>query len=145
MAGHTIRRFADFEVGARAEFRKTVTEADVHLFAGLSGDQNPLHVDAEFAARTRFGQRLVHGALVAGLVSAALTRLGIGHLYVSQSIRFRRPVLIGDTVTAAAAIVEKQPERQRLRVATTCTNQRGEVVADGEAVLQCMPELFGEA
>lgn len=144
MIGHRIRRFDDFDIGARAEFRKTLTEGDVHLFAGLTGDQNPLHVDAAFAAGTRFGRRLVHGALISGFVSAALTRLGTGHVYVSQQIRFRQPVFIGDTVTATAQVVEKLPDRQRLRIATTCTNQRGEVVSEGEAVVQCMPELFGE-
>lgn len=137
-----IKSFDDFFIGQRTTFTKTVTEADVYLLAGLTGDQNPLHVDAEFGKKTRFGQRVVHGVMAAGFVSAALTRLGIGHVYVFQSLRFRHPVFIGDTVTATAEIVEKLPEKQRLRVRTVCHNQRGEQVVEGEAILQCMPELF---
>jgi acyl dehydratase len=142
MTEYRVKQFTDFHVGSQSVYSKIVTERDIDAFAALSGDRNPLHVDAEFAGRTRFGQRVVHGALAASFVSAALTELGIGHVYVSQQIRFRRPVFPGDTVTATAEIVEKLPERSRLRVQTTCTNQHGEVVNEGEAVLQCMPELF---
>lgn len=138
-----VKTLADFHVGDRSTFVKTVTEADTYLLAGITGDQNPLHVDAEFARKTRFGQRLGHGVLAAGFISAALTGLGIGHVYVSQSLRFRLPVYIGDTLSATAEITVKLPERQRLQVLTICTNQRGERVVEGEAVLQCMPELFG--
>ena len=142
MGEYEIKRFADFHVGDCALFTKTVTEADVDTFAGISGDGNPLHVDAAFAEHTRFGRRLVHGALAASYVSAALTQLGIGHVYVSQQTKFRRPVFPGDTLTATAVIVEKLPERERMRVETRCTNQDGAVVNEGEAMLQCMPELF---
>jgi 3-hydroxybutyryl-CoA dehydratase len=141
----TIMSFEDFQVGAQSSFSKTVTDADVSIFAGISGDLNPLHIDSEYAARTRFGQRLVHGALSSAFISASLTRLGIGHVYISQEVRFRKPLFIGDTVTATSEIVEKLPDKQRLRVKTTCTNQEGEAVTVGEAVLQCMPELFGGA
>lgn len=143
MPDHMIMQYADFAVGDRSTFTKTVTEADVYLFAGLSGDQNPLHVDAEFARGTRFGGRIAHGILASGYVSAALTGLGIGHVYLSQSVQFLRPVRIGDTITAVAEIVEKLPEKRRLRVSTYCVNQRQERVNAGEAVLQCLPELFG--
>lgn len=143
MSDYVINRYNDFQVGARSTVSRTITEEDVSLFAGLSGDRNPLHVDAEFARQTRFGERIAHGILACGLVSAALTGLGIGHVYVSQQVRFLRPVRLGDTLTAVAEILEKMPERQRLRVATYCSNQRMERVNEGEAVLQCMPELFG--
>jgi acyl dehydratase len=142
LESYEIKRFADFHVGDTAAIARTVTERDIDAFAEISGDANPLHVDAGFAHQTRFGRRVVHGALAASFVSAALTRLGIGHVYVSQQTRFRRPVFPGDTLTATALIVEKLPERDRLRVKTTCTNQDGAVVNEGEAVLQCMPELF---
>lgn len=142
MALCPIKGYADFHVGERSTFSKTVTESDVSLFAGVSGDLNPLHVDAEFGRKTRFGDRIAHGILACGFISAALTGLGIGHVYVSQHVRFRRAVHLGDTLTAVAEIVEKLPERQRLRVKTYCLNQRGESVNEGEAILQCMPELF---
>ncbi len=141
-ANGRIMRFEDFHVGAQSSFSKTVTDADVSLFAGISGDLNPLHIDSEYAAGTRFGQRLVHGALSAAFISASLTRLGSGHVYVSQEVRFQEPVFVGDTVTATAEIVDKLPDKQRLKVKTTCTNQEGKVVTDGQALLQCMPELF---
>lgn len=137
-----VKTFADFHVGDRAVVSRTVTERDIDVFADLSGDRNPLHVDPDFAGRTRFGRRLVHGALASSYTSAALTKLGIGHVYVSQQTRFRRPVFPGDTVTATAEIIEKLPQRDRLRVRTTCANQQGTIVNEGEALLQCMPELF---
>ena len=139
---YEVKAFADFHVGDRADLTRSVSARDIDAFAELSGDDNPLHVDEEFARRTRFGRRVVHGAVAASFISAALTRLGIGHVYVSQQTRFRRPVFAGDTITATAVIVEKLPERQRLRVETRCTNQDGIVVNEGEAILQCMPELF---
>lgn len=137
-----VKTFADFHVGDRAVVSRTVTERDIDVFADLSGDRNPLHVDPDFAGRTRFGRQLVHGALASSYTSAALTKLGIGHVYVSQQTRFRRPVFSGDTVTATAEIIEKLPQRDRLRVRTTCANQQGTIVNEGEALLQCMPELF---
>lgn len=142
MSENEIKTFDDFHVGDRASITRKVTEQDIDAFAAISGDRNPLHIDANFARRTRFGGRLVHGALAASYTSAALTRLGIGHVYVSQETRFRRPVFAGDTITATVEIVEKLPERDRLRVRTTCTNQGGIIVNEGEALLQCMPELF---
>lgn len=130
-------RWEDFEVGQTASFSKTVTETDVVLYAGVTGDLNPAHVDAEFAARTFFGERVAHGLLTAGLVSAVLgTRLpGPGCVFVSFSCRFVRPVRPGDTITARAEVVERIEEKRRLRLETACTNQRGEAVLEGEAVV----------
>lgn len=132
--GKTIH---DIALGDTARFTKTVTQADVTLFAGLTGDFNPLHVDHEHAAQTRFGRPVVHGAFLAGLVSAVLGMQmpGPGALYASQSLAFKRPVFIGDTITAEAEAVERIEEKNRVRFATRCTNQHGEVVAEGESVL----------
>lgn len=127
----------DLTLGQTARFTKTVTQADVTLFAGLTGDFNPLHVDHAHAATTRFGRPVVHGALLAGLVSAVLGMQlpGPGALYASQSLAFKRPVFIGDTITAEAEVVEKIEDKNRVRFATRCTNQDGELVAEGESVL----------
>lgn len=127
--------FEELEVGMAAERSKTVTEADVTLFAGLTGDFNPAHVDEEAARRGRFGGRIAHGMLTAGLLSAVLgTRLpGPGCIYVGQTLRFTRPVRIGDTVTARVEVAELRPEDRRVILATTCRNQEGETVLEGEA------------
>ena len=130
-----------FSPGEQASVTKTITAADVEAFADLTGDRNPLHVDEAFAARSRFGGRIAHGLLTAGLLSTVLgMRLpGPGGIYVSQTLRFRRPVYIGDAVTATAEVVAYDADRRRLTLKTTCTNQRGETVLDGEAVLLVDP------
>jgi 3-hydroxybutyryl-CoA dehydratase len=130
-------RFEELTPGQSAELGKTVTEADVVLFAGVTGDFNPVHVNAEVAERSRFGGRIAHGMLGAGLISAVLgTRLpGPGCIYLSQSLRFTAPVRIGDTVTARVEVVEVIAAKRRARLATVCRNQRGETVIEGEAVV----------
>jgi 3-hydroxybutyryl-CoA dehydratase len=134
MNGKTIH---DISVGDTARFTKTITQADVTLFAGITGDFNPLHVDHEHAKGTRFGQPVVHGALLAGLVSNVLGMQlpGPGALYASQSLAFKKPVFIGDTITAEVEVVEKVEEKNRVRFATRCLDQDGEIVASGESVL----------
>lgn len=134
----TPKPFADFRVGDAASFAKTITEADIALFAAVSGDTYPLHLDEEYAKATRFGRRIAHGMLSASLLSTANGALiGIpGGIYVQQSLRFRNPVFIGDTLTARAEVVEIISDHRRLRVRTTVCNQRGETVIDGEALLQ---------
>ena len=138
MTGLTL---AEMPLGLTARVSKTITQADVTLFAGITGDFNPLHVDHAYAATTRFGQPVVHGALLAGLVSAVLGMPlpGPGALYASQSLAFRKPVFLGDTVTAEAEVVERVEDRNRVRLATRCRNQHGDVVAEGESVL--LPRL----
>lgn len=130
-------RFEELTVGLRAEFAKTVTEADVVAFAGLSGDFNPVHVDAVAAARSRFGERIAHGMLSASFISTviAMKLPGPGTIYLGQTLRFTRPVKIGDTVTARAEVRELVAAKRRVVLATTCTNQHGEVVVDGEATV----------
>lgn len=129
--------FEELRVGQTAEWAKTVTEADVVLFAGISGDFNPAHVNQAEAERGRFGGRIAHGMLSAAFVSTVLAmRLpGPGTVYLSQSLRFVRPVRIGDTVTARVEVLELVPAKRRVRLATVCSNQRGEPVIEGEALV----------
>jgi 3-hydroxybutyryl-CoA dehydratase len=134
-------RFEDLQPGQSAAMSKTVTEADVILFAGVTGDFNPAHLDQVYAERSRFGGRIAHGMLSAGFISAVLAmRLpGPGTIYLSQSLRFLRPVRIGDTVTARVEVAELMPARRRVRLLTTCSNQQGEALVEGEALVM-VPE-----
>ncbi|MCV6590838.1 MAG: MaoC family dehydratase [Marinobacterium sp.] len=124
----------DLEVGMSDSYAKTVTEADVVMFAGISGDNNPVHINAEYAATTMFGQRIVHGMFSAALISAVLgTRLpGPGAIYVDQNLKFKAPVHIGDTVTATATVVEINQERRRVKLETV-VRVGDKVVAEGVA------------
>ena len=132
-----MARIDEIQVGQVAEMAKTVTEADIALFAGVTGDFNPVHVDAVAAAQSRFGERIAHGMLSAGFISAVIAmRLpGPGSIYLSQSLRFTKPVRIGDTVTTRVEVVEVMAPKRRLRLATVCRNQNGETVVEGEAVV----------
>ncbi len=129
-------KFEELAVGLTAAFSKTITESDVTLFAGVTGDFNPVHVDAVAAAKTRFGGRIAHGMLSAGLISAAIAnRLpGAGSIYLGQTLKFTLPVRIGDTVTATVTVAELLSKR-RVRLTTVCTNQNGETVLEGEATV----------
>jgi 3-hydroxybutyryl-CoA dehydratase len=113
----------DLKVGMSASHAKTVTETDVVMFAGLTGDNNPVHCNEVFAAQTQFKHRIVHGMFCAGLISCvAGTRLpGPGCIYVDQQLRFKAPVRIGDTVTATCTIQEIIPDRRRVIMRTICT------------------------
>ncbi len=125
-------------IGERRTFRKKITEDDVRTFAVISGDDNPVHLDNEFALKTRFQGRIVHGILVASLISAAIGKFPGIVIYVSQELRFLIPVKIGDEIEATAEVVEKVDEPNRLILKTVCTNEGGEVVIDGEAVIKVM-------
>ena len=125
------------KIGDSASGTKTFTDADVRIFADISGDKNPIHVEAEYAAKTRFGRRLVHGILTGGLISALLGMQlpGPGSIYIKQTLNFRAPVYIGDTVTATVTVVKIRAEKGIVILKTICKNQDGRVVIDGEAVL----------
>jgi len=127
----------EFRPGQRASVTKTISEADVYAFAGITGDFNPLHVDAEFGRRSRFGERIAHGMLTAGLISAVLGMKlpGPGGIFLGQTLKFLKPVNFGDTITAEAEVVSYRIEKRILTLKTTCANQRGEQVIEGEAVL----------
>ena len=124
-----------FKVGQWAELSKTISEADIVLFAGVTGDFNPAHMDEQWASRSMFKGRIAHGMLSAGLISAVLgTRLpGPGTIYLSQELRFLAPVRIGDTITARVEIVEILEGRNRVRLDTKVRNQDGKIVVDGTA------------
>jgi 3-hydroxybutyryl-CoA dehydratase len=126
-----------FAPGESASVTRTITAADIDAFAHLVGDFNPLHADPTFAAESRFGGIIAHGLLTAGLISTVLGMHlpGPGGVYVSQSLKFLRPVRPGDTITATAEVMAFDERRRRLTLRTHCANQRGEIVLDGEAVL----------
>jgi acyl dehydratase len=132
-------------IGDHASITKTFTENDVKVFADISNDQNPIHLDPEFAASTRFKRPLVHGILTAGLISAVLgMRLpGPGSIYLKQELNFRAPVYIGDTITATATVKNIREDKPILTLKTICTNQDGIVVIKGEAILM-LPEQTGK-
>ena len=129
----TLARIEDFEPGQRASFRKTFSEDDIRRFIEITGDTNPLHVDEEFAASTRFGGRILHGMLTASLLSTMVGMLlpGTGAIYRSQTIRFLLPVRPGDTVTAHFVVRSVDRERHRLEIDTWIENEAGERVLEG--------------
>lgn len=124
-------------VGDSARLRKTMTEADVRLFAELSLDTNPAHLDEEFAAATRFGRRICHGMLYASLVSAVIgTQLpGPGSIYMNQTLKFHSPVFWGDEIEAVVTVTSVFPQRNVLVMDTRCFNQNGVLVLSGEATI----------
>jgi 3-hydroxybutyryl-CoA dehydratase len=124
-------------IGQKAQFSKKITERDVATFAEISGDRNPLHLDPEYAKNTRFGAQIAHGAFTFALISAALgTELpGPGTVYMSQSLKFVKPVYFDDTVTANVEITAIRADKGIVTLKTDCTNQRGEKLAEGEAVV----------
>lgn len=126
----------DLEVGQSAMFGRTVTDADIAAFAGVSGDTNPIHLHDGFARTTRFGQRIAHGMLSGSFISTVIgTKLpGPGAVYISQTMNFMAPVMIGDTITAIATVAVIDDKRRRVTLKTQCLNG-DKVVIDGEAVV----------
>ncbi len=124
-------------IGDTASFSKTVSEFDIYLFAGISGDFNPAHVNAVVAAESRFKQRIAHGMLTGSFISTVLGMQlpGPGSIYLGQDLQFRAPVFIGDTVTATVECTEKIEERRWVKFRTTVTNQDGKLVIDGTATI----------
>lgn len=125
------------KVGDAAEFAKTVTETDIYLYAGITGDFNPAHVNEAYAKNTFFKTRIAHGMLTAGFISAILANQlpGPGTIYLKQELTFLAPVHIGDTITGRVEVLELISEKNRLKLKTVCTNQNGIVVLDGEALV----------
>ena len=134
-------RFDEITVGQRAEYSKTITEADVMMFAEVTGDFNPVHTDEAAAAKTRFGGRIAHGMLSAGLISAAIAGKlpGPGSIYLGQTLKFTAPVRLDDTVTTTLEVIELL-SKNRVRLSTTCRNQKGETVVEGEATVMVVNE-----
>jgi len=129
--------FEDLTVGRTERISKTVSSSDIVGFAELTGDRNPIHLSEHFAAKTPFGGRIAHGLYTAGLISAVLgTRLpGPGAIYISQTLNFRAPVRIDDTVDVEVKVLELIPEKCRARLSCICS-VKGEVVLDGEALVK---------
>ncbi|MFH1887101.1 MAG: MaoC family dehydratase [Pseudomonadota bacterium] len=119
-----------------ASFTKTITETDVYLFAGISGDFNPMHLNEEFAKKTPFGTRIAHGALPQSLIAPVLGMKlpGLGTVALEINTRFRAPTFFGDTITATAEVVEKLPKKRWVRLELTWTKQDGTVVGTGDAI-----------
>lgn len=132
-----MRTIDTIEVGDSDSFTKTVTESDVILYAGISGDQNPAHIDAESAKKSMFKDRIAHGMLSAGFISNVLGMKlpGPGTIYMGQDLKFVKPVYIGDTVTATVTVKEKDEAKNRLILDTTVTNQNGDEVILGTATV----------
>ena len=130
--------YDDIKVGDSASFSKTITESDIVTYAGLTGDFNPVHINAEFAKESMFKERIAHGMLVSGFISAVLgTQLpGPNTIALGQELKYMAPVKIGDTVTAEATVTEKRDDKRIIKFKTTVTNQRGEIVVDGSAVVK---------
>jgi 3-hydroxybutyryl-CoA dehydratase len=126
----------DLEVGQQESFAKTVTDADITLYAGVSGDTNPVHLSDEYASSTIFKSRIAHGMLTASFISAVLgARMpGPGAIYLSQNLRFKAPVKPGDTVTAVCEVKSIDLEKRRVTLSTQCL-VKGKIVVDGEAIV----------
>lgn len=127
----------EMKVGDSATFRKTVTEGDVYSYAGISGDQNPLHIDKVYGEQSQFGSRIAHGMFTASFISTVVGMYlpGPGCIYMGQELRFNAPVRFGDTIETKAEIIEIIAEKKRVILSTTCTNQDGVVVISGKATM----------
>ena len=134
MIGKTIE---ELKVGDTAKFSKTISESDVYLFAGITGDFNPAHVNEDYAKGTFFKTRIAHGMLSASFISTVIGTMlpGPGTVYMRQEISFLAPVKCGDTVTAVVEVAEIMEEKKRVRLKTCCVNQENTIVVDGEAIV----------
>ena len=139
MKGYSID---ELYIGKKASFTKTITEHDVYTFAGLCCDFNPLHVNAEYAKKSRFGERIAHGMLTASFISTIVGMLipGADAIYCGQTLKFTAPVYFGDTITVNAEVTKIIPEKRLVIMRTTITNQDGKVVVDGEATAMATKE-----
>jgi acyl dehydratase len=129
----------EIEIGETASRSKTVTETDIQLYAGITGDFNPVHINEEYAKKTRFGGRIAHGGLVEGLIAPVIGMQlpGPGTIALERTVRFKAPVKIGDTITATASASEKNVEKNILIMSVEWKNQRGETVMEG--TMKVMP------
>jgi 3-hydroxybutyryl-CoA dehydratase len=134
MTGKTIEAL---KIGQSEQIQKTISETDVYLYAGITGDLNPAHLNEEYAKGTFFKTRIAHGMLIAGLISTVLGNKlpGPGTIYMQQRVDFLAPVRFGDTITAQAEVIEMDYEKNRVKLKTTCTNQDGTLVLDGDALV----------
>lgn len=132
-------KYSELQIGDSNVFEKTITDADVLLFSAVSGDYNPMHTNEKFAQTTKFGKRIVHGALTSSLISTALTNAFPTSIYISQHSEFKAPVYIGDTIKAVVTCVEKR-EKGVVVMSTNCYRQDGTLVLEGQAVTKLAKE-----
>jgi 3-hydroxybutyryl-CoA dehydratase len=139
----TCLTFDDIAVGDTAHYSRLVTDREIHLFAAVSGDHNPVHLDPEYAAQTAFGECIAHGMLTGAFVSAAIAMQlpGPGSIYLGQSLQFRAPVMLGDTLTVTLEVTEKHPKKPWVTIACSVVNQNDKVVARGEAQVAAPTEV----
>lgn len=132
-----MKSINDFYLGQTAELTHCYSEDEVSRFAEISGDRNPIHLDTEYAKKTRFGKKLVHGFLTGSLISAVLGNVcpGEGSVYMNQNMNFLRPVFIGDTITAKVVVTAIDKEKKQLTLTTNCINQNGKIVIEGSALM----------
>ncbi|MFW9779784.1 MAG: MaoC family dehydratase [Candidatus Heimdallarchaeota archaeon] len=132
--------YDEIQIGQSADYTRTITEADIQRFADVSGDHNPLHLDESFARTTFFKGRIAHGMLSASFISTVLAMKlpGAGSVYLKQEVNFLKPVRIGDTITTRVEVLNKDDQNARITLKTTCTNQDGIVVVDGNAIVMVM-------
>ena len=128
------------DVGYKVTHIKTISEADINQFAEVSGDFNPVHMREEYAKKTFFDGRIAHGAFSQALLSAAMAKLPGLVIFISQSIRFMKPVRIGDTITAEGEVTETRPDKGIVTLKNTCVNQNGELLVEGEASVRLFEE-----
>ena len=126
-----------FKIGDSASISKTITDRDIQAFADVTGDHNPIHLDDEYAAKTRFGGRIAHGMLSASLISSVLANKlpGAGSVYLSQTLKFVKPVFPGDSVTARVTVTGIRDDKPIITLETVCVNQHNELVLKGEATV----------
>lgn len=134
--------YEEISIGQTASYSKQITELDIQLFAAVSGDVNPVHLDADYAAGSMFGERIAHGMLTGAIISAALAMElpGPGTIYLSQNLRFRLPVKIGDIITVVLEVTEKRDRRKIITLDCRASNTVGKVVATGSAEVVAAPE-----
>ncbi len=130
-------------LGTQASLSRTITEDDILLFALVSGDHNPIHLDASYAERSFFGKRIAHGFLIGSLISAVIGNdlPGPGSIYLGQTLRFLAPIHIGDTITVTVKVVAVREDKRIVTLHTECTNQHKTLVLSGEATVKYMREL----
>ena len=129
--------YESIKIGDQATESKVITEEDIIGFSNITGDKNPLHLDEDYAEKTRFGKRIAHGLLVASQISSVLANKlpGPGSVYLSQKLSFRRPVYIGDEITTIVKVLEKKDDKNHIKLETICLNQNEKEVIIGEALI----------
>lgn len=131
------KKINEINIGDEAQFSKTITEYDVYSFAGIVGDFNALHINKEYAKTTIFKDRIAHGIIGAGLISAVIGRYlpGEGTIYLSQNTKFMKPIYFGDTITAVIRVVKKNDRKNRIKFYTKCINQNNDIIIEGESTV----------